>query len=1015
MNERPFFIGLPFIRVLAPILVLAATCQGLATAGPAEDEAADRAYQAAAEAHHRGDCAGAQGQYRVALALLEKVAAAPGDPRRLSVLLNLAFCEHDLGAEQPAHDHLKQVLPELDKALRSVVPASQLVLSYDLLAKISNRLALWDEELAALRQTLAAFKIDPAHDPLDEIDVRLRESIAFMRLGRLEDGRSLRQATLQGQAASPKLADELPGTLNTLGNNLANAGFADDAVEVFDQLIARLGREPSMPLGVTYFNKAVALRDRARWDEVIEASGRAAEILERTNGPNDERTLNALGGLGQGYDFAGGLAPARQWLRIAYERAKVHLGSTHPSTTLFANNLANVHRELGDTVEAERLDREALAVRLLRFGEDSQDTQASRRNLAVDLQLQGRHAAAAGILQPLLDRLVASLGTDHPETWGVRAAIAGLEMAAGDLDAAERRYADIRKPEFLERLPPQERVSVLNALATFAERRGRADEALALHERSYREARATLGPDHFDTLTYFANLLAMRAEDPGAQQAADIADLDARVVGWASREVASTGDPLLREKLIALFRTTRNLVVGEAAHHPGAESLALLVTAMERWKGIGLREDRLLAQLSKSSDAETARLARLIAAAGRGGAAASASALNLVKARATLVDRSPAYAEFRRRGEVTAADLAAALRPGEVLLDYWVIPASAGGARDSDQVVAALVGPDGVRSAHVLGAVGPLASVSGARGLLSVPAVAAAVYTQFLQPFEAELQGADKIYVAPDGPLHLVPFEALRTPRGRYLVEEREITTVRDGKSLIAARRGGGPSRSGIIVVDDIDYGKSAGGTAPFGPLGGADARAILPVLKNSAIAPVEFVRGKAATKSWIMSLSTPPRILHLSTHGSFASGTRGREDALGLSLIALAGANVDYGRGDSGVLTAAEVTRVKLTGTDLVVLSACETAQGEATYSEGLAGLSSALAIAGARRSLLALWPVSNNGAAAFMRRFYEHLVKAPDSYEAALRATKLDAIGGSLRLPPGAQDWKAFVLVRN
>ena len=114
-------------------------------------------------------------------------------------------------------------------------------------------------------------------------------------------------------------------------------------------------------------------------------------------------------------------------------------------------------------------------------------------------------------------------------------------------------------------------------------------------------------------------------------------------------------------------------------------------------------------------------------------------------------------------------------------------------------------------------------------------------------------------------------------------------------------------------------------------------------------------------------------------------------------------------------IMTAAQMMTLNLEGTELVVLSACDTARGTASYAEGLAGLPSALAVAGARRSLLALWPVTDTGAAAFMRRFYEHLATPPQSYEAALRAAKLDAISGTLPLPNNPPDWKTFVMMRN
>ena len=92
----------------------------------------------------------------------------------------------------------------------------------------------------------------------------------------------------------------------------------------------------------------------------------------------------------------------------------------------------------------------------------------------------------------------------------------------------------------------------------------------------------------------------------------------------------------------------------------------------------------------------------------------------------------------------------------------------------------------------------------------------------------------------------------------------------------------------------------------------------------------------------------------------------------------------------------------------ELVVYSACDAAQSNRRYVEGLSGLPSALAAAGAKRSLLARWPVDDQGAANLMVRFYENLA-VKQGYASALRQTKLDAIAGAI---PGVTDdtWLAF-----
>jgi CHAT domain-containing protein len=74
----------------------------------------------------------------------------------------------------------------------------------------------------------------------------------------------------------------------------------------------------------------------------------------------------------------------------------------------------------------------------------------------------------------------------------------------------------------------------------------------------------------------------------------------------------------------------------------------------------------------------------------------------------------------------------------------------------------------------------------------------------------------------------------------------------------------------------------------------------------------------------------------------------------------------------DDGYLTAKEAARLQLDGTQLVVLSACESGLGSERSGEGLFGLRRALTVAGARGTLLSLWKVPEHATETFMTRFY-------------------------------------------
>jgi CHAT domain-containing protein len=92
---------------------------------------------------------------------------------------------------------------------------------------------------------------------------------------------------------------------------------------------------------------------------------------------------------------------------------------------------------------------------------------------------------------------------------------------------------------------------------------------------------------------------------------------------------------------------------------------------------------------------------------------------------------------------------------------------------------------------------------------------------------------------------------------------------------------------------------------------------------------------------------------------------------------------------GDDGYLTALEVAQLNWKGTELVVISACESGTGETRAGEGVYGLRRAIAVAGARSSLLGLWKVSDEATAAIMETYYRRL-KAGEGRAAALAATQ-------------------------
>ena len=178
------------------------------------------------------------------------------------------------------------------------------------------------------------------------------------------------------------------------------------------------------------------------------------------------------------------------------------------------------------------------------------------------------------------------------------------------------------------------------------------------------------------------------------------------------------------------------------------------------------------------------------------------------------------------------------------------------------------------------------------------------------------------------------------------------------------------------------------------------------------------LLTGADATEGALKTLAAPPRVLHLATHGYYLEAGSIDGQPLLQSGITLAGANRALeGKvgpdGENGVLHAVEAQTLNLYGTELVVLSACDTGKGAVDYSEGLEGLPRALYVAGAKNVLVALWPIGDLAARNFMERFYETWLAQPISDPAlALRQTKLAFINSDNPAERDPAAWAPFVL---
>ena len=304
------------------------------------------------------------------------------------------------------------------------------------------------------------------------------------------------------------------------------------------------------------------------------------------------------------------------------------------------------------------------------------------------------------------------------------------------------------------------------------------------------------------------------------------------------------------------------------------------------------------------------------------------------------------------------------------------------------------------------------------------------------------LGGSNQWIVAPDGELSRIPYTALPSPQDpkRLLADAVALRLITSGRSLVppATPSSSAPS-SRPLVLANPDYGPAPADTTPWRPLAASEkeGRWIRDLLNSTYYEQAEATTSK-------LTAAQAPRVLHVASHGFFASSTpqpaspapdrlgladgdgltrsafaglpAAREDAMLNSAIVLAGANRYLRPGslpagpassagsadaDDGYLTAKEAAQLQLSGTELVVLSACDTAAGAQQSGEGLYGLQRALNAAGARSTLLSLWEVDDYATARFMQDYYGLLKQGKGRMESLL------AVQEAFRTNPPQRGW--------
>ncbi len=238
-----------------------------------------------------------------------------------------------------------------------------------------------------------------------------------------------------------------------------------------------------------------------------------------------------------------------------------------------------------------------------------------------------------------------------------------------------------------------------------------------------------------------------------------------------------------------------------------------------------------------------------------------------------------------------------------------------------------------------------------------------------LGPVQAEIAGASKVIVVPDGELHALNMETLPGPgTGRYWLEDVELA-VAPSLNLLEPPHKGRPHPSLLLVGAPNQFNSDY----PELPA----AKGEIEDIQNRFPGSQKLIGAEATRRGFLSARPSGYAMLHFAAHAE-ADPQRPLESAVILTK-----------EGDSYKLYARDIADLPLSA-DLVTLSACRSAGARAYGGEGLVGFAWAFLQSGAHAVIAGLWDVSDSTSSTLMKNMYAG-VSHGLSPAAALRQAKL------------------------
>lgn len=745
---------------------------------------------------------------------------------------------------------------------------------------------------------------------------------------------------------------------------------------------------------------------------------RALRIKEKTLGPNHPDVAKSLNNLALLYDTMGNSQKTEALYLRSLSINEQHLGHDHPDVATGLINLADLYQSRGWYRRAEQLYRRAIGILEHALGKNHPYLAHSLNNLGRLYYHQRNYAGAEQLLERALEIQKNSLGSKHP---GVASTLNDLAF----LNAAIGRY---EKANDLKQEANRIDQDLIEQVMSFTS-----------EDQKFRFL-ATRRSDLHASLSLINQYL--RGRNSARKQALDLWLKRKGIILEAQKRfqeaLVCSDAPEVQEtfKKLSRIRSQISLLALSSPQKEGLTTYKANLTNLEA------TENRLEARLGELS--RIYELNRRMARADSNRVAAALpdqSALlefariepyNFEPGNSQDLPQSHKYLAFvlhaGKSDHVDMIDLGNAERIERAILRY-------------KKIIVDRMDLKGIRADKF----------------------ARQIYDLVFAPVKYALGDTREIFISPDGNLNLIPFEVFQAPDGRFLIEDYTFNYIASGRDILGFGKEDTRGSKSLLIGDpDFNADFKDKHRPPSSSLYGNSGFPLSVEFKNLRFRRLplsreevetiysltgheksELYTGKSASEKVLARINSP-RILHLATHGFFMSDielTGIGDDMIGMkrknrsrmeyssmgpternpllrSGIALAGANhaLQYGimETNDGIVTADQILGLQLRGTDMVVLSACETGLGEVQAGEGVYGLRRAFSQAGAKSLIMSMWAVPDIESKELMIEFYRQVLSGMNRCQALRQAALKEMDTVSQRY--GGKNplfWGAFVFM--